>query len=238
MLVDGPGARASRRTRMSRGRSARHRRRGRVRMSTETTATPICPLPGQRTLRAVGGAERPPAPAPGGRAAPAAEPDGGATTMSEPQDATERYTIISSDCHAGGNMAAYEEYLRPGLARRVQGLAGRLPQPVPRPAGRRTLPQLGRRAPPQRAVRRRDRGRDHLPQHGAALLPDRRAGGPPAVGPGRLRAPLRRDHRPQPLAARLVRPLPRPALRPAPDLRRGPRRRGGHPGMGRGRRLP
>ena len=34
--------------------------------------------------------------------------------MSEPQvGAPERYTIISSDCHAGGNMAAYEEYLDP-----------------------------------------------------------------------------------------------------------------------------
>ena len=34
--------------------------------------------------------------------------------MSEPHTAAgDRYTIISADCHAGGNMAAYEEYLDP-----------------------------------------------------------------------------------------------------------------------------
>src|SRR3954471_2851372 len=35
--------------------------------------------------------------------------------MAAPAEATDRYTIISSDCHAGGSHAAYREYLDPAF---------------------------------------------------------------------------------------------------------------------------
>ena len=64
--------------------------------------------------------------------------------MSElPHSPAERYTIISSDCHAGGNMAAYVEYLDPSWRDEFQAWRGAYRKPVPRPAGRRSVPQLG-----------------------------------------------------------------------------------------------
>ena len=61
--------------------------------------------------------------------------------------ATDRYTIISADCHAGGSHEMYREYLDPAYVDRLRRLAREVPQPLPRPAGGRRRPgaQLGRR---------------------------------------------------------------------------------------------
>jgi hypothetical protein len=53
--------------------------------------------------------------------------------------ATANYTLISSDCHAGGNMKAYEEYLAPAYREAF--------------AEWRPVPQLGRRPAQRRSGR-------------------------------------------------------------------------------------
>ena len=111
------------------------------------------------------------------------------------------------------------------VGRRVRRVARRVLQPVPRPAGRRPRPELGRRAPHLRPGEGRPGRRGHVPQHGAAVLPDRRGDRPGAPGRRGLPPPVGRPARPQPLARRLVRALPRPARRHRPDLPRRRRRR-------------
>ena len=54
-------------------------------------------------------------------------------------------------------------------------MAQQVQEPVPRPAGRRAHPQLGRRPPQRRPRGRRHRRRGRVPQHGAAVLPELRA---------------------------------------------------------------
>ena len=95
--------------------------------------------------------------------------------------ADERYVVISADCHAGGSMDTYREYLEDEVPRASSTRGGRAyTQPVPRPAGQRPQPQLGQRPPHRRARGRRPGRRGHLPEHRAAVLPDRRAGRPSA----------------------------------------------------------
>ena len=80
----------------------------------------------------------------------------------------DHYTIISADCHAGGSHEMYREYLDPDVRRRLRRLAREVQEPVPRPAGRRPGPQLGRRPPHRRPRGRRHRRRGRVPQHRAA----------------------------------------------------------------------
>ena len=103
--------------------------------------------------------------------------------MNEPQNGGKgRYTIISADCHAGGNMTAYEEYLDPAWRDEFDAWRGAYRNPYRdlQDDGRSRNWDDDRRLSEQYADG--DRGRDHLPQHRPALLPDRRAGGPPPVG--------------------------------------------------------
>ena len=51
--------------------------------------------------------------------------------------ATDRYTIISADCHAGGSHEQYREYLEAEWLDEFDAWRGEYTQPVPRPAGRR-----------------------------------------------------------------------------------------------------
>ena len=138
-----------------------------------------------------------------GRAAAA----GGDLTMTD-----ERYTVISSDGHAGADLLDYKPYLAVALARRLRRLGGRLPQPVRRSPRPDRLPQLGQRSPPRRDRGRRDRRRGAVPQHRAAVL---RGGQPgrPAAHRRRVRAPLGRAAGPQPLARRVLRARRRAAGR-------------------------
>ena len=117
-------------------------------------------------------------------------------------------------------------------------MAGRLLQPVPRPPGRRPLPQLGRRAAHRRPECRRSRRGDHLPEHRATVLPDRNPHHLPCHRPRRVRAAPRRDPYPQPLAPRLVRRVPRTPLRPAPGVPQRPRRHDRRPRVDGRERLP
>ena len=121
--------------------------------------------------------------------------------------ADERYVVISADCHAGGSHRTYREYSSRRSSDEFDAWRGEYSQPVPGPAGRRPRPQLGRRAPHRRAGGRRPGRRGHLPQHGAAVLPDRRARRPAAAA-RRTHRRLGRAARPQPLAGRLVQPAP------------------------------
>ena len=119
----------------------------------------------------------------------------------------------------------------PGAVRRV---ARRVPQPVPRPAEQGPRAQLGQRPAHHRARGRRPGRRGHLPEHGAAVLPDRRPGRP-AADRRRPRAALGRAPGPQPLAGRLVpgRVLPPGRHRPGLPQRRRRRRRGSRSGSPR-----
>ena len=72
-------------------------------------------------------------------------------------------------------MEQYRELPRSEVRRRVRRLAGRVHEPVPRPAGQQPQPQLGRRAPHRRPRGRRPGRRGRVPEHGAAVLPHRRA---------------------------------------------------------------
>ena len=60
--------------------------------------------------------------------------------------ATDRYTIITADSHAGGSHAQYREYLESEVPRRLRRLAGQVQEPVQGPEGRPAHPQLGQRA--------------------------------------------------------------------------------------------
>ncbi len=46
------------------------------------------------------------------------------TSVAPPSAASDRYTIISADCHAGGSHEQYREYLDPAVPRRLRRLAG------------------------------------------------------------------------------------------------------------------
>ncbi len=148
-----------------------------------------------------------------------------------------RYTVISSDCHGGANIADYRPVSRVGVPRRVRRLDGRLREPVRRRQGRRRRPQLGLGPTPVRDAGRRDRGRGDLPQHDPSVLPQ---GVPGQPAPRRRRRRPRQAHGghpgPQPLAGRLLRRRPGPASRHRPDHAARRRRRGGRDRMGgRGR---
>ena len=115
-----------------------------------------------------------------------------------------------------------------GAARGIRRLARSLPQPVSRPAGRRTDSQLGRRPPNQRARGRRRRRRGGVSQYRAALLSDRAGGGAGTQERCGLPPPAGGAACPQPLARRLRPGAAGTPRRPRPDLleRRGAGGRG------------
>ena len=93
----------------------------------------------------------------------------------------DRYTLISADCHAGGNHGDVPRVPRAAYHDEFDALAGRVH--ATRSAtctGDGAHPQLGRRAPHRRAGGRRRRGRGRVPEHGPAVLPDGRGDRPPA----------------------------------------------------------
>ena len=99
----------------------------------------------------------------------------------------------------------YREFLEPEVPRRLRRLAGQVQEPVqgPRRHQRRVRNWDDEHAQ-LAAGRRRRRRRGHLPEHGAAVLPELRAVRPAAEARG-VRAPAGRHPGPQPLAGRLLR---------------------------------
>ena len=159
--------------------------------------------------------------------------------MSEPHNSVEqRYTIISSDCHAGGNMAAYEEYLDPAWRDEFNEWRGAYRNPY------RDLQDDGR-------SRNWDDDRRLSEQYADGIVAEITFPNtvPPFYPTGALiaRPPKDRADYERRFAGirahnRWLRDwcsrYPRPAPRPAPGLRRRPRRRGGHPRVGRRRGVP
>ena len=94
---------------------------------------------------------------------------------------------------------------RSEVARRVRGVARRVQEPVPRPQRFEALSQLGLGRAPERDGRRRHRRRGRVPEHGAAVLPERELHGACAGDARRLRPPLGRPAGAQPLGARPLR---------------------------------
>ena len=131
----------------------------------------------------------------------------------------DHYVVISSDCHAGASLDdQYREYLDPEVARRVRRVARPVQEPVPRPAAAHAArPQLGQRA----ALRRQDAdgvvAEVIFPNTVPPFFPTGASirGAADARG---VRAPPRRHPRPQPLARRLLRRVPRAPGRHRPDL--------------------
>ena len=142
------------------------------------------------------------------------------TTM-KPDD---RYTIISADCHAGGSHEMYREYLETKYLDDFDAWREKYKNPFRdlQDGGRVRNWDDERRIGDEEQRRHRRRGR--VPEHGPAVLPELRPLRPAADG-RRVRAPARRHPRPQPLAGRLVRPLPGAPRRDRPDLPQRRRRR-------------
>ena len=104
-------------------------------------------------------------------------------------DRDERYVVISADCHAGGSIDAYREYLEPAYHDDFDAWRGAYSQPVPRPAGRQPHPQLGQRPP-----LRRPRGRRPGRRGRCSRTRCRRSSRPACSSPGR-RSPADLDRR-------------------------------------------
>ena len=121
-------------------------------------------------------------------------------------NADDRYVVISADCHGGGEIHEYRDFLASQVPRRVRRLGRRLPDPVHRPPRRPRRAQLGLRPSHARPRGRRHRRRSHLPEHDPAVLPRRRAGDAGTAGRrARPRAALGGAAGAQPLARRLLR---------------------------------
>ena len=98
-----------------------------------------------------------------------------------------RYVVISSDCHAGADLPDYKPYLEQKLAGRVRRVGRDLLRLVGRHRhrvgvqGRRLVVHVAGELGQQQAARsarvRGNRRRGDLPEHDAAVLPERVAGG-------------------------------------------------------------
>ena len=153
--------------------------------------------------------------------------------MSATIDTDERYTIISADCHAGGSHAAYREYLDPAFLEDFDAWRGKYKNPYKDLGDNRRLRNWDNEMRNSPAGGRRRRRRGRVPEHGAAVLPELRAVRPAAEAPTSTSTAGRRP-RPQPLARRLVRRVPRAPRRRRPDLPQRRRRR--HRGRAAGSR--
>jgi hypothetical protein len=83
----------------------------------------------------------------------------------------DRYTVISADCHAGGDMRRLPPVPRLALPGRVRRLGRGLREPVCRSGRARRGAELGQRTAQLRPGWPGDRGGGHFSQYGAAVLP-------------------------------------------------------------------
>ena len=132
-----------------------------------------------------------------------------ATTTLDPTNLqpTDHYTIISADCHAGANHETYREYLDQEYLDDFDAWRNKYKNPCKDLHGDDGRdPQLGQRAA-QRATRSADGvvGEVIFPNTVPPFFPSFVLFARPAEA-RRVRAPARRDPRPQPLARRLLRP--------------------------------
>ena len=120
---------------------------------------------------------------------------------------TRPYVVISSDTHAGASIQAYREYLDDAHKQLFDEWRGAYQNPQREHIGskkHKNWDDVER----MRDMDERGRGRrDHLPEHGAAVLQDERADLRQSVGRG-LPALARGHPRAQPLARGLVRGAP------------------------------
>ena len=122
---------------------------------------------------------------------------------------SERYTIISADCHAGGSHEQYREYLDPAYLDEFDAWRNKYKNPFRdlQDGGRIRNWDDDRRIGDLEADGSVARGR--LPEHGPAVLPELRALRRAAEAPSEYEHRLAGIQRAQPLAGRLLRPLPR-----------------------------
>ena len=85
---------------------------------------------------------------------------------------TDRYVVISADCHGGASVLGYKPFLASKLPRRFDRWAADFENPYDDNIGRRRRPQLELRAPAAGDGGRRRRRRGDLPQHRPAVLPE------------------------------------------------------------------
>ena len=143
--------------------------------------------------------------------------------------ADDHYVVISADCHGGGEIHEYRDFLASQYHDEFDAWVDGLRHPLPRPARRPRQAQLGLRPTHARPRGRRHRRRGDLPEHDPAVLPRWRAGhADPARRRARPRAAVGRAPGAQPLAGRLLRAHAGPARRHRADpaARRRPHRRG------------
>ena len=129
-----------------------------VRSSRETTSLRSDDR-GRRGWRAAGLTRRSPDP-PAGRF-------GQSRTLSP---MTDRYTLVSADCHAGADLHV-PRLSRVLVPRRLRRLGRRLLEPVGGPHRRVEDPQLGQRGASAPTRGRRPRRRNRVPEHHPAVLP-------------------------------------------------------------------
>ena len=120
----------------------------------------------------------------------------------------DRYVVISADGHAGGDVLDYRPYLEQRWHDEFDAWAAAYEIPfddLKGDLGERNWDSARRLADLEADGQV---GRGHLPEHGAAVLPEVVAHGPAArAHRGRRRAPMGRAAGPQPLARRLLRRL-------------------------------
>ena len=139
--------------------------------------------------------------------------------------ASDHYIVISADTHAGGSHQQYREFLDPKYRDDFDAWREKYKNPFKdlKDTDLRIRNWDDERAR-RRPERRRRHRRGHLPEYGAAVLPELRALRP-AADAGRVRAPPRRHPGAQPLDGRLRLPQARGARRHRPDLPQRRRRR-------------
>ena len=87
-------------------------------------------------------------------------------------NADDRYIVISADCHGGGSIEGYRALSRRAVARRVRRMGRRLRDALRGPARRQGPSATGTPIAAAATSRPTAGRRDHLPQHGAAVLPE------------------------------------------------------------------
>ena len=90
-------------------------------------------------------------------------------------NADDRYVVISADCHGGGEIHEYRDFLAPKYHDEFDAWVDGVRDPVPGPPGRPRQAQLGLRPSPARPRGRRHRRRGHLPEHRSRRSSRRRA---------------------------------------------------------------
>ena len=81
------------------------------------------------------------------------------------------YVVITADSHAGASVETYRDYLDAEAPAALRRVARQLPEPAAQAHRQQEAQELGRRRAHARHGERGHRRRDHLPEHGAAVLP-------------------------------------------------------------------